>query len=192
MPRITLTLKWIDVFAPILLLLGLVLTFFRFSEGIWYFLVNALLYLFSFGILYASRKFRQFIIHPASLRPTPTHYQIYPWIPEGEIRWPAKLKKITIITSNSIEIKELALNLTRFIEDGNPANESVKINKNRSTTTYSVLFDPPEKIEINAGIRFTIEQNDEVESDPRPFLEYVIEYEPPIPLLAFKYRRRIF
>lgn len=192
MQRITLTSKWIDVLSPMFLILGLVLTFFRFSEGIWYFLVNALLYLFSFGVLYASRKFRQFIIHPASLRPTRTTYKIYPWIPEGEVRWPARLKEITVITSNSFELKELALNLTKFVEDGNPTNGSVKINKHHSTTTYSVLFDPPEEIEINAHISFTIEQNDEVESDSRPFLEYVIEYEPPIPLLAFKYRRRIF
>ncbi|GEM_PF-5353658 len=197
--RPTLTMSHIEGCSLVLLLVGVVLTLSNFSNSTRYLVVNLVIYVLSFGILYLSKRFRQFIIYPTTTaRPSKTTYSVYPWIPEGEVRWPAQLERITITLSNSLKLRELSFGTICLIEDGNPVkyedqdNPPIRVEKitHHTTTTYSISFNPPEKIEINAVIRFTLEQNDDVELDP--FLEYAIEYKPPKLPFKFKYCKRIF
>lgn len=198
MKRIYLTPRRMDLCSIFLFMIGLILSFYSPLHGYAYLTLNASVYGLSLTLMYISKKFRQFAIYPTSTyRPSENPYYIYPWIPEGEVRWPAKLKRITIEISNSLILKELLFSSIPLIKDEEPIDNPpayISINKKSkpSSVLYSISFNPTEGLEVNAFVKLIIEQNDKVEMDFRPFIEYTIEYEPPIPFFIFKYRKRIF
>ncbi len=143
-------------------------------------ILNAFTYLISFILLYLSKKFRRFVIHPKGLIYVRrcTTYSISPLNPESETRWCVNLSEIKIITSKSIELKNLSVGSIALIRDKNILNnDKFELNRSDEVGKNVYIIIPKEQValDINFSISLEIDYNEEID-EPVPFLEYTVRY----------------
>ncbi len=158
-------------------------------------IIKYVVFFISFSLLYVSKKFRRFVIYPISLiYARDTDYKLTPWNPESETRWNAILKRIKITTSESIKINNLEICRDVVVENGEIKDtDKIKIKKKKDVgkTTYVVTFNEPSRLDVNFFITFKIERDEDID-EPKPYLEYSIEYTYRyLPVLTFWDSRRI-